>query len=147
MNTIISQAEEAPELEFVKFKGPERPQKTFFYQRIKHQNFSGYIDEPEDNQTNIIAVTENEAAGLKEDKWRQVGVGNGMAYVRTLQESGVKKGERVTVEKARQIMKDAFNAELEASRGHFQRPILQTYHFMGASPGTQGAEELMQRKQ
>lgn len=147
MNQILSQAEPAPDLEFVVFKGPERPKKTFFYQRIQHQNFSGYIDDPEHNAPEIIAVSEDEAAGLKPDKWRQIGVSDGQAYVKSLTESGVKKGDRISTVKAREILKAAFDAELAVARGNYQRPVLKSYHFMGASPGTQGYEELMRRRE
>lgn len=147
MNNELAQAEEAPSLEYVTFKGAESPKKTFFYELIEHRNYSGYIDSPENNQAQIIAVSENEAATLNQNKWRQVGVGDGSHYAKTIQNCGVRKGERIPIERARKIMQDAFDAELQAARGHYERPVLQTYHFMGASPGTQGYEDLIRRKQ
>ena len=133
--------------DFVKFQGikaGEIPQKTFFYELVEHENYRGFIDAPDERK--IIAVSENEAAGLSETKWRQVGVGDGRAYIASLRNCGIKPGQSIPVEKSKQIMKEAFNAELEVARGHYQRPTKQTYFFMGASKGTQGAEELANRR-
>lgn len=146
MNTELSQADPLPELEYVAFKGAESPKKHFFYERTHKQSYSGYIDAPENQQADIIAVTENEAASLSESKWRQVGVSDGTAYAQAILHSGVKKGQRIPIQQAREIMKKAFDAELEAARGHFERPVLQTYHFMGASQGTQRYEDLIRRR-
>lgn len=144
MNKELSQAESAPELEYVTFKGAESPKVTFFYERLDKQNQIGYIDSPE-NQAEVIAVGEQEAATMNPTKWRQVGVSDGSAYANTILKCGVTKGTRIPIERAREILKTAFDAELEAARGHFRRPIKRTYHFMGASQGTQGAEELASR--
>ena len=146
MNQVLQEAEEAPQLEFVTFKGAERPRKTFFYERIEHKNYSGYIDDPEDTSETIVAFSEQEAASLTPEKWRQVGVSDGRAYAQTILDSGVSKGTKITLQRAREILKKAFDAELEVARGHFERPVVQTYHFMGASPGTQGYEDLINRK-
>lgn len=145
MNQILSQAEEAPQLEYVKFKGAEQPRKTFFYERVSGRAEPGFISMPDDAKE-IVAVTENEAAGMKPSTWTQIGVSDGKKYVETIMNCGVKRGQSVPVEKAREIMKAAFEAELAVARGHFERPVLQTYHFMGASQGTQGYEELARRR-
>jgi hypothetical protein len=146
MNTELSQAEPAPELEYVTFKGAETPVKVFFYERLTPQGPSGFIAMPGD-KSDIIAVSENEAASMSTAKWRQVGVGDGKKYAESIMNCGVGRGQRIPLEQARKILKAAFNAELEASRGKYERPVLQTYHFMGASHGTQGYEELARRRQ
>lgn len=144
MNNELSQAEAAPELEYVTFKGAESPKVTFFYERVDKQNQIGYIDSP-DNQAEVIAVGEQEAAGLKPHIWKQVGVSDGTAYASTILKCGLSKGTRVPIERAREVLKQAFDAELEAARGHFRTPHKQTYFFMGASQGTQGGDELARR--
>jgi hypothetical protein len=144
MNTELAQAEQVPELEYVAFKGAEIPKRTFFYERVDRQNMSGFMVAP-DEPAEIVAFSELEAFNLKPTQWKQVGVGDGTAYAKSIQSCGVKARQRIPVEQAKKIMKDAFEAELAVARGHFEQPTRQTYFFMGASQGTQGGEELAKR--
>lgn len=97
----------------------KRPQRVFFYKNLQ-------TDE-------ILQYTEAEAARMMTSSWapilRQLGVGTGEVYRKFIRECGVKVGERIPIERAQQILRDAFNAELEAAKGNYADPDPQNVHF------------------
>jgi hypothetical protein len=110
-----------PSTGFVKFQ-PNNPlmaksEPVFFYEKAGK----------------TLALVEREAAFLESSSHKhlikQIGVSDGKTYRKTLLNSGVKAGEIISVERANEIMKKAFEAELEKARGHFRRPI--GNHFYG----------------
>lgn len=96
-----------------------QPQRIFFYKNLQ-------TDE-------IFQYTEAEAARMMTSSWavilRQIGVSDGTAYRNSIKNCGVKVGERIPLERAQQILRDAFNAELEAAKGHYAEPEPQNVHF------------------
>ena len=100
-------AETPPQpLEYVQFKRIETPQKTWFYQKPNGE---------------IFACQEQEATWSGK-KFKMIGVSDGNAYVNYLRNCGVATGQVIPVEKSKEIMVGAFNAELEVAKGHFERP-------------------------
>lgn len=119
MNENLS--EPPVEIEYVKFQNLEKPRKTFFYQR-KDADGDVFEDAP------IFACYEQEA-GLYGKFHKMIGVSDGTAYYNSLKTSGVKPGQVITVQKAREILKTAFDAELKAARGHKERPVYKNIIF------------------
>jgi hypothetical protein len=102
------------QVEMVKMQHFPRPSRHFFYER------------PDGS---IIDVSEQEAAiGYKHSQkfryFKQLGVSNGTASLAFLRACGRKPGEMIPYTEARAIMQQAFAAELESARGHFQAPRL-----------------------
>lgn len=97
----------------------KRPQRVFFYKNLQ-------TDE-------IMQYTEAEAARMMTSSWRpilrQIGVGDGETYRNAIRNCGVKVGERITLERAQKILKDAFDAELAAATGKYADPEPQNVHF------------------
>jgi hypothetical protein len=155
-NPNLDEVETPPELTHVKFKGLERIRPVFFYQRVA-EDFDEGQGPDEDllfegaaggKSDEIFACYEQEAAALHEGtnkgKFRQIGVGDGKAWFNVIKTSGIKRGERITIERQKEIMKQAFDAELEAARGHKRRPIGIHRHVAGVSADVQNPEELIQ---
>ena len=123
MNTNLETEEAPKDLQQVAFNQLERPQKTFFYQR---------------NNGDVFACYEAEAA-LYGKFHKQLGVSNGQAYFDFIKNSGIKKGQRISVEKAQEILNGAFQAELAVAAGKFQRPKEHNVHFDNSFPEEQRA--------
>lgn len=97
----------------------QKRQRLFFYKRLT------------DDQ--ILCYTEAEAARMMESSHapvlRQIGVSDGSAYWSYLKNCGVKPGQRITVQRAQELLTAAQNAEMEAARGHYDDPMSQNVHF------------------
>lgn len=103
-----------------------KPQRIFFYVRLDHPN-----EQPQ-------VYTEKEAAMLEKSSVRPVlrmwGCSDGSAYQKSLQNCGVKTGERITKERMKQILDDAMNAEIESAKGHYDQPLDQNIQYGGNFP-------------
>lgn len=100
-------AETPPQkLEYVEFKRVEVPQKTWFYQKPDGE---------------IFACKEQEATWSGK-KFKMIGVGDGKVYADYLKKCGVSIGQVITAKRSKEILDGAFKAELEAARGHLERP-------------------------
>lgn len=110
--------EEPRELEFVKLNQLEPARKTFFYEKPDGEVFACY---------------EHEAA-LFGKFHKLLGVSDGKTYRDYVRNSGVKRGEMISIEKAREILKGAFEAEFQAAKGKFERPVLDNVHFDSSFP-------------
>lgn len=101
-----------------------RPQRLFFYKRIT------------DNE--IICWDEQYAALMMKSSHRfilqQLGVSDGSAYRKFIDNCGVKPGERVTKLRAREILEGAYQAELAAASGHYANPDPQNVHYDESFP-------------
>lgn len=120
MNTEL-EATDPKDLEFVKLNQLERPQRTFFYQRR-----DGDGDVVEDSE--IFACHEQEA-GLFGKFHKLIGVGDGTTYFNYVKSHMPKKGELISINKAQEILKEAFAAELAVARGNKTRPKYNNVHF------------------
>jgi len=101
------------------------PQRIFFYERST------------DGQILVFTEQEADLIGMKSSHrhiLKQIGCSDGRAYTKYLRECGVKVGEMIPKSRAREILKGAFNAELEAARGQFSTPQAQNVHFDGSFP-------------
>lgn len=96
-----------------------RPQRVFFYKNLQTDQ--------------IMQYTEAEAARMMTSSWavilRQIGVSDGSAYRNSIRGCGVKVGERIPLERAQKILRDAYDAELTAATGHYADPEPQNVHF------------------
>lgn len=86
----------------------------------------------------ILDVTEQEAAlslkhSAKFKMFKQIGVSNGSAMIEYLKSHGYKAGQQISYEKAKELMAAATEAEIEAARGHFQRPVLAEWAYPDSS--------------
>ncbi len=120
--------EPVQDIEYVKFKAIEPPKKTFFYERQNGE---------------IIACNNDEAANLMRSSHKhlikQVGVSDGTAYSNFLRNSGVKMNQIIPIAQAKELLDGAFKAELEAARGHFERPYYNPVTFDASFPVEQRA--------
>jgi len=119
MNTELDK-DPLPTLEYVRLNQLEKPQKTFFYQK-KDKNGQPIPD-------TIFACNEQEA-GQFGKKHILIGVSDGTTFYNHIRNSGVKRSEMIPIAKARQIMLEAFDAELAVAKGHFEDPKFQTGYF------------------
>lgn len=130
-----------PTHEFYKLRSIEPPKTHWFYQR---QAEDWELDQfGQKKEYPVFACGEDEAARLESHKrirFKQIGFSDGKTYFNYLREH-FKPQVAYPVEEAKKIEKEAFAAELEAARGHFRRPRLQTRFFGSASQGTTGVEE------
>lgn len=83
-----------------------RPQTTFFYEQPSGR---------------IIVVEEKEAS-LIHHKFKQVGVSDGLVFAEAVKEAKKTQRETGDLTKAQEMLRAGEQAELEAARGHFQRP-------------------------
>lgn len=102
-----------------------QPQRIFFYERLNEPG-------------RIFPLTEQEAAMMLKSSHapilKQIGCSDGKTYSEFINNCGVQSGERIPLEQAQKILKDAWDAELEAARGHFANPFPQNVHFDGSFP-------------
>lgn len=79
----------------------------------------------------VFDCREQEAALLEKDlnrrHFRRWGYSDGTAYVAYLKDCGVKVGEKISYERAREIMNAAGEAEKAAAKGNLRVPILQEW--------------------
>lgn len=98
---------------------PGRMQQFFFYKRLTDEK--------------ILCFTEGEADFMMKSSHRvilrQLGVSDGSAYSKYIKECGMRSGQRIPRKKAQEILDGAFNAELEAAKGHYREPDPQNIHF------------------
>jgi hypothetical protein len=101
-----------------------KPQRIFFYKRLD-------TDE-------TFAWTEAEAALMLKSNvkvlLRQIGCSNGAAYSNAIRSAGLKPGQIVKKSEAVKILKKAWDAELEAARGHYDDPKDNNVHFDDSFP-------------
>lgn len=104
-----------------------RPQRYFFYKRVTDDR--------------VLCFTEAEAAmqmkGSHKFILRQIGCSDGSAYHKFINTCGVKAGDRITLEKAQEILKGAMDAEIQAANGNFDDPMPNNVHFDGSFPMAQ----------
>lgn len=112
-----------PDVTMVRFKAPEQPVKTFFYQRQNGEIFACQNDEA------ATLMRSSHASFLK-----QLGASDGTTYYNYLLNCGVKAGERIPLEQAQDMLRAAFNAELEAAKGHFEQPVFHQVIFDSSFP-------------
>lgn len=91
------------EFENVRYKAsPYRPKLTFFYEK--------------EDET-VFAAEEQEAAnGKYNKKFKLLGWSNGEAYIKTLKDNNLKKGQLLAKEEAQKILNLAFEAELKVAK-------------------------------
>lgn len=109
-------------MEMVAVHQLEPAKKTFFYEKPSGE---------------IFACGEQEAA-LFGKNYRQIGVSDGATFRTYMRKAGF-KGDVLEREKAQLLLKEAFDAELEVARGHFERPKLNNVHFDESYPEEQRA--------
>lgn len=102
-----------------------KPQLIFFYNNL--------------NTDQVVYYTEQEAALMEKStyKWilRAIGCSDGRAYGLHIRNCGVKPGELISHEKAREILQGALNAEIEvAKKNGYRRPLDQNVHFDDSFP-------------
>jgi hypothetical protein len=101
-----------------------RPQRIFFYNNL--------------DTGKVMTFTEQEAAMMEKSSYRfilrQIGCSDGTSYKKHIRECGVKPGQVITKQKAQEILDGALAAEIEAARGHFDRPMSQSVHFDASFP-------------
>lgn len=121
---------EPQELEMVKFQGPEKAVRVWFYQR-KDTNGDVFEDAP------IIACHEQEAAMFGKFH-KLIGIGDGVIYFNHIRDSGLKKGTFVDKAVAQRVLQEAFDKELEAARGkRGLSPKYTAVHFDNSFPEEQ----------
>jgi hypothetical protein len=124
-------------VKMVKLNTLSKPQKVFFYERI--------IDEGENDGTansvkpQIVSLTEEEAAlAIKRDSFRQnhrqIGTSDGKAYNQFILDSMPDRNALIPIERAKEILRGAFEAEINVARGHKQEPKYQNIFFDPSFP-------------
>lgn len=109
------------------------PQLIYFYQDTR------YIPE-----IKINVYNEGDAAFMEKSSHRfflhPLGCSDGKTYTKTIRGCGVKSGEIIPRERANQILKDAFDAELKAAKKHgYNKPQDQNVKFDNSFPVDQRA--------
>jgi hypothetical protein len=100
-------------------RDPRKLQRFFFYKRLTDDK--------------VFCWTEAEADLMLKSSHkvilRLIGVSNGTAYSKSIQNCGVKIGQVIPVKRAQEILNAAYEAELESARGNFDDPDPQNVHF------------------
>lgn len=162
-NEFLNEVDAPPPLQYVRFKGLERLRSVFFMQRIKDE----FVDEAEEKTAEdaeiealtfegneyandpygVFACYEQEASLKKKSpyqRYRVVAVGDMKTYARTIVKAGIKPGQRIEVEKAKEIMRSAWSAEFEAAKlNRKRRPVGQHKYIAGVSKDVENPEELV----
>lgn len=100
-------------------RDPRKLQRFFFYKRLTDDK--------------LLCYTEAEADFMQKSSHkvilRLLGVSDGSAYAKSIRECGVKVGQVIPVKRAQDILNNAWAAELESAKGHFDDPDPQNIHF------------------
>lgn len=147
-----------PPIETVRLNKLERPKTTFFYQRIdvdeeepdQYPEMSGDMSVARRTGPRIEAFSEKEAASLKPDQWRQLGVSDGKAYYAVIQETITTHGQTMPIGVAREALQKAFDAELAVAKKNKKargkvKPFVSHKHIGAVSSDVKdGVESLIQ---
>lgn len=96
----------------------------------------------------VIDVDEETAFAIEKDvqrsrKLRRYGFSDGTACFEYLKNCGFKPGQEVEYEKAKEIQKAAYDAEVEAGKGKWRRPRHKAGHFDSSITNHQNADSIM----
>lgn len=112
----------------------QKPQRFFFYKRL--------TDDKE------FCYTEAEAALMMQSNHamilRQLGCSDGTAYWKYIRTCGLKDGQRVPIEKAKEVLRGAYAAERAAAMGNYAEPMAQNIHFDSTVRRHRNAQNIIQ---
>lgn len=96
----------------------------------------------------VFDVSEQEAATIEKDpqrsrQLRRWGFSDGMSAITYLRNCGFKPGQEVPHEKAKEIQKAAYDAEMEVAKGKWRRPQHRAGHFDASITNHPNADSIM----
>jgi len=124
-NSALDEVPAPPPLETCVFDLTKltKAQRTFFYVRM-NEDGEEFGERFACNEQEADLIRRNIHKGF----YRLLGASDGTTFARFIRECGVKHGESISIERAQQILKDAFEAEFEVAKGKKMRPQGQHVH-------------------
>ena len=138
MNKYLEGIPELPASTQAKLNEIEPPKWHWFFRKRAKSGEYDKFGQPK--QYPAFACTEEEASRKDENKYEQIGASDGTTYFEYMR-THLQPNMVYDAQKAVQVERDAFNAELEKAKGHYRRPRKRDRYFMSASEGTTGIEE------
>lgn len=114
-----------------------KPQRIFFYKRLTDDKILTFTE------AEIARIVYSNPPSSHAFILRQIGVSDGSTYAKFIQNCGVKTGERVTLEKAQEILDGALEAEIAAATGNFAQPDPQNVFYDDSIRRHQNAKGIM----